>query len=143
MAKDVAFAREAAMDGQLEVEAGRLAAERGSERTVKQFGVMMLRDHSAANQELMRVAQSKGITLPRELNEEQGAVLDRLHGLAGPEFDREYGALTMRAHIRGVNMFEEQVRSGQDPELRAYAERTLPKLRQHLEAAHELPGAAG
>jgi putative membrane protein len=143
MANDVVFAQEAAMGSLVEVEAGRLAAERESERRVKEFGTRMMRDHSAANQELMRIARSKGITLPRDLNVEQEARLERLHGLAGPEFDREYGAMVTQGHVHDVNMFEQQARWGQDPELRAYAQRTLPRLRQHLEAVRQLPGAPG
>src|SRR5918912_462501 len=77
------FMTAAAQGGLAEVQLGRLAAERGGSEAVKQFGQHMVMDHSKANQELMQLAQRKGITLPTEVSSEQKSEADKLSKLSG------------------------------------------------------------
>ncbi len=102
---DMHFAREAASGGMLEVELGRMAAQRARNPDVKQFGQRMVDDHGKANHELMRVLDRKGMQVPKQLNEKDRATLDRLSRLSGVDFDRQYMTMMVRDHRHDVHAF--------------------------------------
>jgi putative membrane protein len=141
--KDHDFVMEAAMGGMLEVELGRVAAQKGTSDAVKQFGQRMVDDHSKANTELMTLAQSKGITLPTALDEKHQNELTKLSAMTGAEFDRAYSKLMLSDHKKDVSEFEKQSTRGTDPDLKAFAASTLPTLQEHLQLAKALPGNEG
>jgi len=131
------------MGGMMEVELGRVAAQKGASDAVKQFGQRMVDDHSAANTELTSIASGKGITLPATLDEKHQAQVTKMSAMSGAEFDRAYGKMMLSDHTKDVAEFEKQSTKGTDPDLKAFASKTLPTLQQHLEMARGLPGAAG
>jgi putative membrane protein len=140
-AQDHNFLMDAAMGGMLEVELGRMATTQGASDAVKQFGQRMVDDHGKANQELMSLAQSKGITLPTEIDEKHKKDMTKLSSLSGAEFDREYGKMMLSDHRKDVSEFEKQSTRGTDADLKAFATKTLPTLKEHLKMAESLPGA--
>lgn len=140
-AQDRNFLMEAAMGGMMEVELGRLATEKGASEAVKQFGQRMVDDHSKANQELMNLAQGKGITLPTTMDEKHHKDMTKLSSLSGAEFDREYAKMMLSDHRKDVSEFEKQSTRGTDADLREFAGKTLPTLQEHLKLAEALPGA--
>jgi putative membrane protein len=119
---------EAGPGGLAEVELGRLAAQKGQSAAVKKFGQRMVSDHSKANAELKKLATSKGITLPTEMNAEQMAEHNKLAKLSGTEFDREYMALMVEDHDKDIAAFEEEAKDGSDPDIKSFAQKTLPTL---------------
>lgn len=137
---DAPFMREAFRGGLAEVELGRLAADRGASLEVKQFGERMVMDHGAANGELARLATEKGVTLPAEPGPQHAATRDRLAALRGSEFDRQYMAEMVRDHRADIAAFERAADAGQDPDVRAWAAKTLPVLREHLRLAESVHG---
>ena len=138
--QDHNFVMDAAMGGMMEVELGRVAAQRGSSDAVKQFGQRMVDDHGAANQELMTLAASKGMTLPTALDEKHQQQVTKLSGMSGAEFDRAYSKRMLSDHEKDVKEFERQSTKGGDPEIRAFATKTLPTLQEHLQMTRTLPG---
>jgi putative membrane protein len=140
-AADRNFIMEAAMGGMMEVELGRMATQQGTSDAVKQFGQRMVDDHSKANQELMSLAQSKGITLPTTLDEKHQKEMTKFSSLSGAEFDREYTKMMLSDHRKDVSEFEKQSTRGTDADLKAFATKTLPTLQEHLQMAEALPGA--
>lgn len=136
--QDHHFAMEAAAGGMMEVELGRLAAERAASAEVKAFGQRMVTDHGKANQQLMQIASSKGMTLSKELPAEMKAERDKLAKLSGAEFDRMYMQHMVKDHRKDVSEFEKQAQKGTDPALRSFAQQTLPTLREHLRLAESL-----
>lgn len=141
--QDHSFVMDAAMGGLMEVELGRVAAQRGSSDAVKQFGQRMVDDHSAANQELMSIASSKGMTLPTAVDEKHQQDVTKLSALSGAEFDRAYSKMMLKDHEKDVKEFERQSAKGSDAEIRAFATKTLPTLQEHLQMARMLPGNEG
>lgn len=141
--QDHKFAMDAAMGGLIEVELGRVAAQRGTSEAVKQFGQRMVDDHSKANQELMTLASSKGMTLPTAIDEKHQKDVTKLSGMSGAEFDRAYSKMMLKDHEKDVKEFERQSTRGGDPDLRAFAAKTLPTLQEHLQMARALPGNEG
>jgi putative membrane protein len=140
---DRKFVMEAAMGGMKEVELGRLAAERGSSDAVKQFGQKMVDDHSRANSELVQLSSGKGITLPTALDAKHQAVMTRMGALSGAEFDRAYATEMVKDHNKTVALFQRQASRGTDSDLKAFAQRTLPTLQEHLQMARTLPSGGG
>jgi putative membrane protein len=142
-ASDQTFVMDAAKGGMAEVELGKLAAEKASNNEVKQFGQRMVDDHGKANNELKSLASSKNITLPNELDAKDKAVRDRLSKLSGAAFDRAYMQAMLRDHRKDVNEFKRESTSGKDPEIKAFASKTLPTLEEHLKQAETATRAVG
>lgn len=138
--QDRNFLMDAAMGGMMEVELGRVAAQKGMSDAVKQFGQRMVDDHSAANTELMSIASSKSITLPAELDEKHREHVTKLSAMSGAEFDRAYAKMMVSDHQKDVSEFEKQSTKGADPDLKAFATKTLPTLQEHLQMARTLDG---
>ena len=142
-AKDRDFVMDAAMGGMMEVELGRVAAQQGMSDAVKQFGQRMVDDHSKANTELMSLASSKGITLPTELDAKHREHVTKLSSMTGAEFDRAYAKMMVSDHKKDVGEFEKQSTRGMDADLKAFASKTLPTLKEHLQMAQALDPGQG
>jgi putative membrane protein len=137
------FIMDAAIGGLMEVELGRVAAQKGTSDAVKQFGQRMVDDHSKANEELMTLASSKGITLPTTLDDKHQKELTKMSAMSGAEFDRAYSKNMLSDHKKDVSEFEKESTRATDPDLKAFAAKTLPTLQQHLQLAQALPGNEG
>jgi len=129
---DRKFLAEAAGGGLAEVELGRLAAEKASNPDVKAFGQHMVDDHSKVNEELKRLADSKGAPVPSALPAKEAQLKKKLSGLSGAAFDRAYVDAMVKDHKEDVAAFEKQSTTAHDPDVAAFASKTLPTLREHL-----------
>jgi putative membrane protein len=132
------FMTQAAAGGLAEVELGRMASTKAQNPEVKKFAQMMVQDHTNANTELKSLAGKKNVTLPTELDAEHKAIRDRLNGLSGAEFDKAYMEAMVEDHEKTVDLFETQSEDGTDPDAKAFAAKTLPKLREHLKMAESI-----
>ena len=138
------FIAHAASAGMMEVEAGKLAQERGQSAAVKQFGQMLEQDHTQANNELIQLATSKGVEVPRQMDKEHQAKLDKLRKAKADEFDRMFIEQVGRAdHRKDIADFERAVRESNDADVRGFAQKTLPVLKKHHEQAQQLAQAGG
>lgn len=140
---DAAFMRQAASDGIAEVEHGRAATQNASSNDVKQFGQRMVDDHSKANDELKSLASQKQVTLPTDLEGKHRAMQDKLTKLKGAEFDKAYMAHMVTAHQQAVALFEKESKGGKDAEVKAFAQKTLPTLQEHLKMARSINAKLG
>lgn len=142
--KDRKFMTEAAGDGLYEVAVGKLAADKASDPAVKKFGQTMVADHTKANDELKQLASTKGVTLPTALPSDKKAELDRLSKASGANFDQQFvRTVGLKDHAADIRKFETAAKESQDPQVKAFAEKTLPTLRQHHSQAQKLAGTAG
>jgi putative membrane protein len=132
----------AARGGMAEVKLGQLAADRAASDAVKQFGQRMVQDHGKANDELTQLAQQKGVTLPQDMGTKNQQVMDRLSKLSGAAFDRAYMADMVKDHQKDIAAFQREATRGQDPDVRAWAAKTLPTLQEHYRMAREIHPAA-
>jgi putative membrane protein len=135
---DRAFMAKAAQGGRLEVAAGKLAAQRGLALAVKAFGQQMVTDHTAANDKLKALADSKQLPLPDALSPEESTALGKLETLSGTQFDQAYAKMMIKDHMEDISELENEIKQGQDRDVKAFASSTLPILRQHLEMAKNL-----
>ena len=140
---DMDFFKHAAEGGIAEVEAGKLAESKGSSQAVKDFGAMMVKDHSAANNQLKEIASSKGVNLPEHSGAAQMAQKVKLEVLTGDTFDKSYIKGQITAHEQTVALFKKEIASGTDAEAKSFAKETLPTLRVHLKKIQEMAAEAG
>ena len=140
---DTLFVKHAAKGGLAEVELGQLAADHASSEEVKKFGQRMVTDHGKANDELKSLAQQKNITLPTEIDAADKALHDRLSKLSGAAFDRAYMQHMLADHRKDVNEFKHESTAGKDPDVKAWASKTLPTLEEHLKQAQDTTKAVG
>lgn len=132
---DSNFANKAAEGGMAEVKLGQLAKDKASSQAVKDFGQKMIDDHTKAGDELKDIASKKGMTLPNSVSAKDQATYDRLSNLSGAAFDRAYIRDMVTDHRADVNEFRREANSGTDPDLKAFAAKTLPTLEEHLKMA--------
>lgn len=137
MKDDAAFAVAAADGGQLEVDLGKIAAERGTSKQIKSLGAMMAKDHSAANMKLKAIAAAKNITLPTALSDKCQKTKDDLLAKKGADFDKAYADLMVSDHKEDIDDFKKEAEKGVDTQLSAFATSTLPTLEHHLKMSEE------
>jgi len=140
---DQAFMVKAAQGGLAEVTLGSVAKQNGGSDAVKQFGDRMVTDHSQANDRLRQLAQQKGITLPSSPSMKDKRLSKTLQAKQGAEFDKAYIHDMVKDHEEDVAEFRKEAESGKDPDVKAWAQKTLPTLEQHLEMAKQVAGQVG
>jgi putative membrane protein len=134
---DADFVKAAASGGMMEVQLGKIAAEKASNSRVKEFGTRMQKDHSKANDQLKKIAAKKDIKLPAELAAKHKATVNKLSKLKGEEFDREYMEAMVDDHKEDLEKFQRQADKGKDPEVKKFAQDQVPILKKHLELAQQ------
>jgi putative membrane protein len=133
---DVAdFAVKTANAGMAEVELGKLAEEKATSKSVKDFGAMMVKDHTKANEELKSLAAAKNITLPAAVGEDTRKHIDDLSKKTGNDFDHDYIDMMVNDHKDVIDNFEDAAKNSKDSAFKNFAVKTLPTLYKHLGAA--------
>jgi len=137
---DSDFVAQAAKAGAREVELGHLAAKQAMNADVKAFANRMISDHSKTGDELAAIAKKNAIALPpaATLDAEKKAATDKLMSLQGAAFDRAYMDQMVTAHRGAVELFEKESKDGSNAELKAFAAKALPTVRDHLKEATAL-----
>ncbi len=136
--KDFQFVKAAARGGMMEVELGKIAQQKGGIPAVQDFGKRMVTDHGQANAELKQLAENKGAILPGMLSRKERRQVQHLEGLSPVKFDRAYAKDMVRDHNHDIKAFERAAKRVKDPDLRAFAAKTIPILREHLRLAQEM-----
>jgi putative membrane protein len=134
---DQQFAVDAANAGMTEVQAGQMAQQKGMGKDVKDYGAMMVKDHTAAADKLKLVASSKNITLPSAISPEMQKNLDDLQKKEGKDFDKAYINMMVSDHKKVISAFEDESKNGSDADIRGFADSTLHTLRHHLDEAEK------
>jgi putative membrane protein len=140
---DATFYKHAAEGGIAEVELGALAQQKSSNPSVKDFGAMMVKDHSAANEKLKAIAGSKNIKLPSSPSVGQMSTKTKLKVLTGDTFDKSYVKGMIKDHQEDIAEFQKEAASGQDPDAKAFAQTTLPTLQTHLKRIQSIAADMG
>jgi len=122
--KDVSFIQKAAGGGQQEVENGKMAEKQGKSADVKSIGARMVADHTRANNELTELANRKGVKF-----DTRGV---KAQNIGAADFDRQYLKLLEIDHKNDIAEFQQEAKSGDDRDVKAWASKTLPMLKQHL-----------
>ena len=134
------FLKHAAQSGQAEVVASKLAETRSASPEVKAFAQAMVADHTKVNEELKALAAKKQVDLPDDPSFPQQTKLKTLSTGDAAKFDERYAKqFGIAAHKDTLRLFEKAAAKAEDPEVKAWAAKTLPALKHHLEMAQALP----
>jgi len=137
------FVDEASAKGIAEIETAKMALDKGTSEDVKQFAQMMIDDHTKANQELAQLALAKDLEMSDEatLMDKAKAMILKLRD--GENFDEAYANNQVVAHEQTIEMYQDYVEGGENADLKQFAQKTLPKLEEHLKQAKDLQAKHG
>ncbi len=137
---DARFVDKASMDGQAEIAAGKIAMTRAQNEQVKKFGARMVEDHTKANNELTTIVSEIKVPVPEKLSAEHEKMLMHFQNDSAADFDKDYMDHMVKAHEKAVELFTKASKECKNEKLKAFAEKTLPTLKQHLALARKIDG---
>lgn len=132
------FVQTVASSGMMEVELGRMAAEKGTSQEVKNFGQQMVQDHSNANQQLQSVVQGMQMSVPQTMMDKHQQIVNDLQGLSGNDFDRKYIDMMVDAHMQDIQKFKDAQGNVSNQQLNNWINNTLPVLQQHYDHVQQI-----
>lgn len=133
------FLEDAVRGNVAEVKMGELAQQRGQSEAVREFGKVLVDDHSSALKQTAELAKELEVIPPAQPTAEQTQKHDALARLSGAEFDREFVAEMVKAHEETIAKYEKHVESNiGDAKVREHAAELLPTLKEHLAMAQHL-----
>jgi putative membrane protein len=132
------FIADAATGGLMEVELGNLALQKGKSQQVKDFGKMMVDDHTKANNNLKDIASKKNIDVPASITDNQRKDIDKLSKKSGADFDKAYVSMMVEDHKKDIDAFKKAAGDVGDNDIKNFATSTLPTLQKHLDAIQSI-----
>lgn len=135
---DKAFMKSAAEANMTEAHFGKMAEDKATNDAVKSFGQILVQDHTKAYDELTALANKTGESIPRGIDTRRNRTMEDLSRESGSEFDRRFVADEVQDHRRTIAEFKREAEKGQNADVKAYAQSTIPTLKEHLHKAEEL-----
>lgn len=134
------FVKMVAISDMFEIESSKLAATNASDSKIKMFAEKMVKDHTGTTTELKGLVSAGKVKaeLPAALDSSHQSKIDKLKGLKGADFDKQYDSDQETAHKDAVSLFERYAKSGENTDLKAWAGKTLPHLQEHLKTAQDM-----
>jgi putative membrane protein len=129
------FLVKAADGGMTEVRLGELAQQKATSKMVKDYGTMLIHDHSAANDKVKALAAQRNVTLPDGPGNENQESIDKLAKRTGKDFDKSFMDAMQRDHEKVIDMFKDASNKVNDPDVKSFVDNTLPTLQMHLDSA--------
>jgi putative membrane protein len=134
---DTKFAVDAANIGMMEIALGNVAQQNAMGKDVKDFGAMMVKDHTSAGDELKKISDAKHITLPTALSADDQKKVDDMKAMTGKKFDKTYIDMMINGHKKAADEFQDEINQGSDADLRSFATKTLDVIHAHLDSAQK------
>lgn len=138
---DEEFMKKVAEGGHNEMGLSRVALDKGATGETKSYANMMVQDHTKAGNELKPIAAQKKVTLPTDMDAEHKALRDQMNNLSGEQLQQQYAQQMITDHEKTVAVFQSEIQNGKDAAVKAFAQKTLPTIQEHLDMARRLPGA--
>jgi putative membrane protein len=134
------FVNKVAVSDMFEIQSSQLALEKQADQDTKPFAQRMIKDHQKTSKELKALIDKGKVqaNLPTALDTEHQKMLDDLKAKNGRDFDVAYDQIQLKAHQEAVTLFDAYAKGGDNPDLKKWAAKTLPHLKQHLAMAQKL-----
>jgi len=134
------FVNKIAISDMFEVQSSQLALEKQPDRDTKPFAQRMVKDHQQTTKELKALVDGGKVkaTLPTALDSEHQKMLDELKGKSGKDFDQSYDQMQVKGHQDAVALFDAYAKGGDNADLKKWAAKMLPHIKQHLAMAQKL-----
>jgi putative membrane protein len=127
-----------------EVATAKIALQNSQNQQVKDFAQKMIDDHGKAEQELQTLADSKGVKLPTEPDAKHKALGKMMSGLKGDAFDKRYiKEAGLGDHEKTIKLLQKVESKAKDPDLKAYAQKTMGPVKEHLAMAQDMASKHG
>lgn len=134
------FVERAAVGDMYEIQASQLVADKVQNREFRDFSRMIIDDHSKASEKLKSIVQGmRDVQVPQQLDDKHKRMIEQLKSATAADFARQYKSQQVQAHQDAVKLYEDFASQGDNTQLREFAEATLPKLKDHLRMAQDLP----
>lgn len=137
------FVKDQTSAAAMQVELGKVAQQKAASQAVKDFGKQMEDDHGKAGEEMKAIAVKNNLKPPAQLELRHKFELDKLAKLSGNEFDKKYMDAMVKDHKKDLSRFKKASKKVKDPDLKAFVDKTLPTLEQHLAMAKETAQKVG
>ena len=134
---DRTFMTTLAKAGMAEIEAGQIAAQHGNHAN-RLYGRQMVKQHEAAGTQLQALAAKRNVTLPSAPTPEDAAAIHRMEHINDARFDAAYHHFAVLSHRQALGLFRDEITNGRDPGLKAWAQKTLPMIKEHYREAKDL-----
>src|SRR5215210_1253418 len=138
-AQPAEFVTKAASSSLFEIQSSQSALQKSQNNQVRDFAQKMIEDHTKASDQLKAAAQGQNV--PTTPDPEHAQMLQQLNGANGGDFHRRYVQLQLTGHQEAVALFDRYAQNGDNPQLKQFAQQTLPDLREHLQMAQQLRSA--
>jgi putative membrane protein len=135
---DQQFVDFAAQTDMMEAHLGQLAGEQAAGQNIKDFAQMLVTDHTNDYQQLTAAAGKASLTVPKGLDAAHDQMIAPLAKMKGTAFDRGFAQEMIAGHQKAIMAYQREAQNGQNADLKAYANQTLPTLEKHLQAAQDL-----
>ncbi len=132
------FLNKAGRDNLEEQELGRIVLEKTKNSDVRDYAQMLVDDHTKALKDLVVLMKDKGMAQPKGLPKAEHEAWNKLKGMTGAEFDREFVNMMVRDHQDAAKEFQHESNMAQDYDVKIYANHVLPVLQKHLQKAQEV-----
>lgn len=139
---DQKFVDFAAQTDMVEANLGQLAQSAASSQPVKDYGQMLVTDHTNDFNQLYGVAHQANLNMPNAIGAEQNKMMiDPFEKLKGEAFDHRYIHEMIEGHTKAIAIYKKEAADAENPALKTYAEQALPVLQKHLDGAKALEKA--
>lgn len=135
--QDQTFMKKAAQGNLAEIQGGQLAAQHGTSSATKQLGQTLATDHTQMNDQLMQLAQQRGVTLPKKTDSADARQMRSVEKLSGKKFDQAFAKDEVADHQKTIKMFQQEAQNTKDPALHQWIESGIPVLQKHLQMAEQ------
>jgi putative membrane protein len=136
---DQQFVDFAAQTDMVEANLGQLAQTNADSQAVKDYGQMLVTDHSKDFSDLHAAAQQASLTVADAIDATHNKqMIDPFQKLKGAAFDRKFAQEMIAGHTKAVAVYKKEADDAQNPAIKSYAQNALPVLQKHLDAAKDL-----
>jgi len=133
------FVTKAAIGDLYEIESSSMVHDKSPGGEFENFAQRIVDDHTKSSEQLKSLAQKAGIEVPSDMDAKHQEMMDKLQSASGGEFAKLYRSQQIDAHKEAVDLYQQYGQSGDNMDIRQFAESTLPALKEHLQMAESLP----
>jgi|GEM_PF-1137553 len=132
------FTVEAFLNSMTGIELSKLALKNASDNRVKILAQNILTDHGLIYRKLDELAKRKTITLPIVMDKKHQDFYEKLNETESHKFNRQFIDLIVESSEDNIQLYEKAINDVEDAELNALINKTLSKLKQHVQTAKTL-----
>ena len=139
--QDKTFLSTASQSDYNEIKLSQLAETKATDPQVKKFAEKMVTDHTALEAKMKPYADAWGLTPATTLDADHQAVYDKLNGLSGADFDKEYMSAMEADHMKAEDLFKMEVSSTTDAKFKKSVEGGEKVVEKHKVMADKITKA--